>query len=173
MKKIIDNLTLMLGLLLLFSCTMRKDKKESESNRMFTGQDGEIKLVILDPGHFHASLLQKFPQKQVSDTVLVYAPQGNELNQYLASIEGYNHRSENPTNWNEAVYSSADYLEKMMEEKRGNVVILAGNPITSINPSKRDIMSFRISPWQLIQKTSNCLSLPLTVHVHRIFTCTM
>lgn len=127
MKKIIDNLTLMLGLLLLFSCTMRKDKKESESNRMFTGQDGEIKLVVLDPGHFHASLLQKFPQKQVSDTVLVYAPQGNELNQYLASIEGYNHRSENPTNWNEAVYAGADYLEKMMEEKRGNVVILAGN----------------------------------------------
>lgn len=127
MKKIIDNLTLMLGLLLLFSCTMRKDKKESESNRMFTGQDGEIKLVILDPGHFHASLLQKFPQKQVNDTVFVYAPEGDELNQYLASIEGYNNRSENPTNWNEIVYSGTDYLEKMMEKKRGNVIILAGN----------------------------------------------
>jgi len=127
MKKIIYSLTLILGFLLLFSCTMQKEKKESEPNGIFTGQDGEIKLVVLDPGHFHASLLQKFPQKQVSDTVLVYAPEGNELNQYLASIEGYNHRSENPTKWKEVVYSGADYLEKMMEEKRGNVVILAGN----------------------------------------------
>lgn len=127
MKKIIYNLTLILGFLLLFSCTMQKGKKESESNRIFRGQSGEIKLVVLDPGHFHASLLQKFPQKQVNDTVFVYAPEGDELNQYLASIEGYNNRSENPTNWNEIVYSGADYLEKMMEKKRGNVIILAGN----------------------------------------------
>lgn len=117
----------MLGILLLFSCDMQKGKKEIQSKTLFTGKDGEIELVVLNPGHFHASLLQKFPQKQVNDTVLVYAPQGNELDQYLASIEGYNDRSENPTVWNEVVYSGSDYLEKMLEEKKGNVVILAGN----------------------------------------------
>ncbi len=117
----------MLGFLLLFSCNMQKEKKETSSKTVFTGKGGEIELVVLDPGHFHASLLQKFPQKQVNDTVLVYAPEGNELTQYLASIEGYNSRPENPTNWNEVVYSGADYLEKMIEEKKGNVVILAGN----------------------------------------------
>ena len=127
MKILIYSLLIMLGILLLFSCDMQKGKKEIQSKTLFTGKDGEIELVVLNPGHFHASLLQKFPQKQVNDTVLVYAPQGNELDQYLASIEGYNDRSENPTVWNEVVYSGSDYLEKMLEEKKGNVVILAGN----------------------------------------------
>ena len=128
MKKIIYNLTIMFGFLLVFSCNnMQKEKKEMQSKTVFTGRDGEIELVVLNPGHFHASLLQKFSQKHVNDTVLVYAPNGSELNQYLASIEGYNNRSENPTAWKEMVYSGNDYLEKMLEEKKGNVVILAGN----------------------------------------------
>ncbi|HHV85262.1 MAG TPA: oxidoreductase [Petrimonas sp.] len=127
MKKIINSLTIMLGFLLLFSCNIQREKKEMPSKTVFTGKDGEIKLIILDPGHFHASLLQKFPQKQVNDTVLVYAPEGNELNQYLASIENYNERKDNPTRWHEIAYSGNDYLQKMLEEKKGNVVILAGN----------------------------------------------
>lgn len=118
---------IMLGLLVISSCNMQKEKKEASPKVTFTGKEGEIKLVVLDPGHFHASLLQKFHQKQVNDTVLVYAPDGNELSQYLASIEGYNNRSENPTSWKEVVYSGNDYLEKMLDEKKGNVVILAGN----------------------------------------------
>ena len=112
--------------LFVLSCNTQ-NRENKESNHLFTGRDGEIKLVVLDPGHFHASLLQKFSQKQVNDTVLVYAPEGDELTQYLASIEGYNNRSENPTNWVLVVYSGDDYLEKMIEEKKGNVVILAGN----------------------------------------------
>ena len=106
---------------------MQKGKEDTSSKIVFTGKNGEIELVVLDPGHFHANLLQKFPQKQVNDTVLVYAPEGSELTQYLSSIEGYNNRSENPTNWHEVVYSGVDYLQKMIEEKKGNVVILAGN----------------------------------------------
>ncbi len=125
MKNTFYQLSIILGLLLLFSCNMGKQKEQSQA--MFTGQDGEIRLVVLDPGHFHASLLQKFPQRQVNDTVYVYAPQGDEIDQYLASIESYNQRPENPTNWHIELYSGEDYLEKMIEEKNGNVVILAGN----------------------------------------------
>ncbi|MEN6598637.1 MAG: putative oxidoreductase C-terminal domain-containing protein [Proteiniphilum sp.] len=98
-----------------------------DAKDIFTGRAGEIELVVLDPGHFHASLLQKFPQEQVNDTVFVYAPEGDELKQYLTSIEGYSQRMANPTNWDEIVYSGKDYLERMIQERRGNVVVLAGN----------------------------------------------
>jgi len=114
------------AILFILSCSTQ-NKENKESKHLFTGADGEIELVVLDPGHFHASLLQKFPQKQVNDTVLVYAPEGDELNQYLESIEGYNQRTENPTDWHEVVYAGDDYLEKMIGEKKGNVVVLAGN----------------------------------------------
>lgn len=127
MKKTFFSLMIMFSLFSLFSCNTQKEKADVQSKTVFSGKDGEIKLVVLNPGHFHANLLQKFPQRQVSDTVLVYAPEGDELAQYLSSIEGYNNRPENPTDWNEVVYSGSDYLEKMLEEKKGNVVILAGN----------------------------------------------
>src|SRR5690554_341360 len=127
MSKIVYKITSIFVLLLLLSCISSREQESSVSRMMFTGQDGEIKLVVLDPGHFHASLLQKFPQRQVNDTVYVYAPKGDELNQYLVSIESYNQRLENPTSWYTKVYDGEDYLEKMVEEKKGNVVILAGN----------------------------------------------
>lgn len=126
MKNILYQWVIILGALLFFSCNMRNDTK-AQSSAMFTGQDGEIRLVVLDPGHFHASLIQKFPQRLVNDTVHVYAPEGTELDQYLASIDSYNQRSENPTHWEIALYVGENYLEKMIEEKNGNVVILAGN----------------------------------------------
>jgi predicted dehydrogenase len=88
---------------------------------------GKIKLVILDPGHFHASLLQKYPLSAVCDTVYVYAPKGVGLSQYLSDIDSYNHRKDNPTHWNEVVYQGDDYLSKMLSEHKGNVVVLAGN----------------------------------------------
>src|SRR5690606_6602799 len=36
-------------------------------------------------------------------------------------------RSEEPTSWNENVYIGSDYFEKMLSQKPGDVVILAGN----------------------------------------------
>jgi len=125
MKNLLYTFTLILGVLVLLSC--KKQKETTDTKDLFSGRAGEIELVVLDPGHFHASLLQKFPQRQVNDTVLVYAPAGNELQQYIQSIEEYNHRSENPTRWHVIVYSGSDYLEKMIGEKKGNVVVLAGN----------------------------------------------
>src|SRR5690606_25120964 len=39
----------------------------------------------------------------------------------------YNSRAEAPTHWVEKVYTGNDYLQKMLEEKKGNVVVIAGN----------------------------------------------
>ena len=127
MKKELFMMGILIFSLFLISCNANKEKKETKQSSVFTGKEGEIKLVVLDPGHFHASLVLKFPQKQINDTVFVYAPKGEELNQFLSSIKDYNSRAENPTSWVPVVYSGSDYLEKMIGDKKGNVVILAGN----------------------------------------------
>ncbi|MCA1746798.1 MAG: hypothetical protein LC655_03815, partial [Bacteroidales bacterium] len=89
--------------------------------------DTMIKLMVLDPGHFHASLVQKKMYPGVDSTVYVYAPEGMELNDYLARVESYNSREENPTAWDIQLYTGDDFLEKMLEERPGNLVMLAGN----------------------------------------------
>ena len=86
-----------------------------------------VQLITLDPGHFHAALVQKSMYPGIDSVVNVYAPDGAELNAHLALIDSYNARPENPTHWKEVVYKGPDFLEKMLAEKKGNVVILAGN----------------------------------------------
>ncbi len=92
-------------------------------------EEGEavIHLVTLDPGHFHAALVQKLMYPQISPKVYVYAPAGFELEAHLKLIEGFNSQKENPTAWQEEVYTGDDFFEKMLAEKKGNLVVLAGN----------------------------------------------
>lgn len=87
----------------------------------------EIRLITLDPGHFHAALVQKNMYPEVSPEVRVYAPAGADLDFHLQRIQGYNARKDNPTAWDEKVYTGTDYFEKMLTEKVGNVVMIAGN----------------------------------------------
>jgi predicted dehydrogenase len=86
-----------------------------------------VQLVTLDPGHFHAALVQKSMYPDVDSTVYVYAPEGNDLQYHLDRINGYNTRQDKPTQWNEVVYKGNDFFEKMISEKKGNVVVLSGN----------------------------------------------
>jgi len=89
--------------------------------------EGKYTLMVLDPGHFHASLVQKTMYPGIDSTVYVYAPEGMELEDYLARVRSYNERQDQPTNWNLKVYRGDDYLEKMIEERPGDLVVLAGN----------------------------------------------
>jgi predicted dehydrogenase len=86
-----------------------------------------IQLITLDPGHFHAALVQKTMYEDVDPVVHVYAPGGNDLQLHLDKINGYNARKDNPTHWKEEVYTGRDFFEKMVAEKKGNVVVLSGN----------------------------------------------
>jgi predicted dehydrogenase len=88
---------------------------------------GEVRLVTFDPGHFHAALVQKFMYPQVAPVVHVYAPEGEDLSAHLKRIADFNARPENPTHWEEKVYSGSDYLERMLSEKAGNLVVISGN----------------------------------------------
>ncbi len=86
-----------------------------------------VKLITLDPGHFHAALVQKSMYPQVDPTVHVYAKKGDDLQMHLDKITGYNSAASSATHWKEVVYTGDDYLSRMLQEKKGNVVVLAGN----------------------------------------------
>jgi len=86
-----------------------------------------VTLMTLDPGHFHAGLVQKTMYEQVSPMVYVYAPAGADVNEHLKRIEGFNKRAENPTAWVEKVYTGNNFFEKMLADKPGNIVVLSGN----------------------------------------------
>lgn len=86
-----------------------------------------VQLVTLDPWHFHAALVQKSMYSEVDSTVYVYAPEGTDLQLHLDKINSYNQRPESPSRWNEIVYTGTDFFEKMIAEKKGNVVVLSGN----------------------------------------------
>ena len=98
--------------------------------------DTKLQLITLDPGHFHAALVQKSMYADVDSVVHVYAPEGQEVKSHLSLVDSYNTRTENPTAWKQQVYTGQDYLEKMFAEKAGNVVVIAGN-----NKLKTDYIS--------------------------------
>lgn len=86
-----------------------------------------VQLVTLDPGHFHAALVQKTMYDNVDSIVNIYAPEGNDLTLHLERINAFNNRKDNPTHWKKNIYSGNDFFETMLAEKKGNVVVIAGN----------------------------------------------
>ena len=100
---------------------------KTESKARFTGAEGEVRLITLDPGHFHAALIQKIMYPQVHPDVFIYAPEGNDLDLHMDRINAFNTRSDDPTKWNSVIYRSDDFFEKMIAENKGNVMMTAGN----------------------------------------------
>lgn len=94
--------------------------KDSEASR-------PVRLIILNPGHFHATLVLKASYPQVSPDVHVFAPDGPEVRDHVQRVEGFNQREQDPTRWRQEVYKGADYLERMLSRRSGNVVVVAGN----------------------------------------------
>jgi predicted dehydrogenase len=83
-------------------------------------------LLFLDPGHFHAALTLRVPNPRVSDDIVVYAPDGAERRDFLAIVERFNARRGAPTCWRPIVVDGGDSLERLIAERRGDVVVLAG-----------------------------------------------
>ena len=88
---------------------------------------GEVRLITLDPGHFHAALVQKSMYPQVNPVVQVYSPGGADVTAHLKRIEGFNTRAVEPTRWEEKVHTTPDFLSQMIKDKAGNVVVISGN----------------------------------------------
>ncbi|MBO0722345.1 MAG: oxidoreductase [Blastocatellia bacterium] len=86
----------------------------------------EVKIITLDPGHFHAALVQKEMYPGVSPKVHIYAPLGFDLTEHLDRIARFNQREQNPTKWELEIHTGPNSLERMLREKPGNVVVISG-----------------------------------------------
>ena len=86
----------------------------------------DIRFITLDPGHFHAALVQKEMYPGVARKVNVYAPLGSDLVDHLARVAGFNRRPDSPTAWELEVHTGPDFLERMLREHPGSAVVISG-----------------------------------------------
>jgi len=86
-----------------------------------------VTFMVAEPGHFHAALVLRSMYPDVNSRVYVYAPEGPELTDFLSRIDGYRNRRQDPAAWELQTYSGADSFGRLLEDKPGNVLILAGN----------------------------------------------
>tara|TARA_R110002167_G_scaffold150636_6_gene344380 strand:+ start:715 stop:2094 length:1380 start_codon:yes stop_codon:yes gene_type:complete len=114
-----------LVLLLLVLCSACNQKKEVPDKSMVK-ESAKVKLMTLDPGHFHAALVQKTMYAQVDSTIHIFAPEGSDVQDFLGKIDAYNSRAEAPTAWKVVTHLGPDFLDQMISQKPGNVMIVAG-----------------------------------------------
>jgi predicted dehydrogenase len=116
-------------------------------------RQGEVRFITLDPGHFHAALVQKEMYPGVSRQVYVYAPLGQELVDHLGRVARYNNRPDNPTNWELVVKTGPDFLQRVLQERPGNVVVISGRnrcKIDYVNASLNGGLNVLVDkPWIL------------------------
>src|SRR5262249_21723752 len=86
----------------------------------------QITFMTLDPAHFHAALVHKEMHPEISPFVHVYAPLGPDLMSHLERMASFNNRANNPTHWQLEVHTGPDFMERLLQEKPGNVVMLSG-----------------------------------------------
>ena len=108
-------------------CLLAASCLETEQMKVKDNPPDKIKLVTLDPGHYHAALVQKSMYEQIDPVAKVYAPDVPDVQNHLAQIQSFNERAEDPTHWRQEVYKGDDFLEKMLAEKSGDIVVLSGN----------------------------------------------
>jgi predicted dehydrogenase len=95
--------------------------------------------MTVDPGHFHAGLVHGEVYEGVDPVVHVYAPAGPELDRHVAMVEGFNSRAARPTSWELVLHTGDDFLERMVEERPGNVMVAAGNNARKIDYVRRAV----------------------------------
>src|SRR3954468_16264961 len=95
------NMTVAATAISLFGCQSGGESKPVKED---SKDSSMVKLITLDPGHFHAALVQKSMYPGIDSIVHVYAPDGPEVESHLALVNGYNSRKESATRWAEEVY---------------------------------------------------------------------
>ncbi|MBC8007861.1 MAG: oxidoreductase [Prolixibacteraceae bacterium] len=83
-------------------------------------------LVILNPGHFHAALTLRERHPLIDDDVHVFAEDGPDVDDFVRLVHAFNNRTLNPTRWTLYVYRGGDYLERLIAQRPGQVVLVAG-----------------------------------------------
>ena len=84
-------------------------------------------LLFYQPGHFHAALTLRRPNPRVAPDVHVYAPPGSDRDGFLALVQAFNDRADDPTHWRVHLHDRGDnLLAQLIADQLGDAVILAG-----------------------------------------------
>ena len=84
------------------------------------------RLIIAEPGHFHATLVQKEMYPWLDERVSVYAPLGPELLEYLSRVSLLNAHLANPTRWELDVHCTREPMKEMIRDRAGTIVVFTG-----------------------------------------------
>src|SRR5690606_29278679 len=96
--------------------------------RYVEGQTPLFKLIVLSPEHPHGVYIQQTFSNFLDKEVSVYAAsKANIQDSYLNRIERFNKKSKKQDAWRLHIYTGADYLEKMLQEKNGDIALIASN----------------------------------------------
>ena len=104
--------------LLISSCSERQSS---------SGGMDRIGLLVIQPEHFHAALVQKYKNPEIDPEVYLFADTVSSVEAYQNLIQQYNSRDQDPTDWKVISYYGYDFLEKAFKGNSGNVVVLAGD----------------------------------------------
>jgi hypothetical protein len=84
------------------------------------------RALFYEPGHFHAALTLRTPNPRLAPDIHVYATPGPERDAFLTLVEQWNTRADHPTHWRLHVHDGAHLLQRVVEERQGDFVVLAG-----------------------------------------------
>ena len=90
------------------------------------------RVVLYEPGHFHAALLFRTPNPRLARDIHVYATPGPERDAFMVLVESFNQRPEQPTGWNLHLHGGEDLLERLIADGHGDVAVLAGRNNTKL-----------------------------------------
>ncbi|MCA5005573.1 putative oxidoreductase C-terminal domain-containing protein [Sphingobacterium bovistauri] len=85
------------------------------------------KLIVIDPQHFHAALVQKYTHPTIDSTVQLFAQREEDVVGYNTLISQFKTRDNQPTNWETKFYYDSDFVSKAFTNTDGNLIILAGD----------------------------------------------
>jgi predicted dehydrogenase len=90
------------------------------------------RAVFYEPGHFHAALTLRVANSRLAPDIHVYATPGPECAAFVALIESFNRREDNPTHWQLHLHHGERLLQRLVADGHGDFVVLAGRNHTKL-----------------------------------------
>jgi hypothetical protein len=90
------------------------------------------RALFYEPGHFHAALTLRMPNPRLTPDIHVYATPGPERDAFVTLVEQWNTRTDHPTHWRLHLHDGARLLQRVVEERQGDFVVLAGRNDTKL-----------------------------------------
>ncbi len=128
-----SHLRLLAALMMLMGCSQFSNSAPVEAAEAGAGGDYAVRYITVDPGHFHAALVHDNRAADISPQVTIYGQLDGSMVDHLRRLMVFNTRAQNPTDWQVTMYTQPDFFERMLAEKPGNAVVLAGRNRQKIN----------------------------------------